>query len=398
MATQRVRRNRILFSTTRASQKLLEILMRITDEIKSSESDDNFEEGLLIEKIRRIRGKQQKPVRIAGYVENVIPRYTTKQFRHHFRMLPEMFEILENRLGQLLLSNEPTRGRPIIPVRIQLLSTIWLLATPDSFRSVSEKFDLGKSSLNACVRRVVKALNSIANEIIKWPIGLELASSKEKFMHLGQTPLPGMIGAIDGSYIFIKKPDIEEVAIHYKCRKLQYAVVLQAICDTDLAFIDCFTGYPGSRSSQKSPRFFPEDEFIVGDKAYPCLTWCIPPFRNNGRLTQNQKIFNRVISQKRQVIERAFALLKGRFRRLKFLDMSRLDLIPFFIMAACVLHNICLKGIDNDIGEFIEEGWEPYEGEDNDDIVNPEYNDRRDEFDDGEIKQNYLCLRVAGRQ
>lgn len=324
-------------------------------------------------------------------------------------MLPELFEILENRVGQLL-TNE-TCGRPMISVRVQLLSTIWLLATPDSFRSVSEKFDLAKSSLNDSVRRVVKALNSIANEIIKWPTGEKLIASKEKFRCLGEIPIAGIIGAIDGCYIFIKKPELEETAIHYKSRKLQYAVVLQAICDADLHFIDCFTGYPGSvgdyrifRNSdiyrdvnRNFPAFFPDDEFIIGDKAYPVLTWCIPPFRNNGRLTRNQKTFNRVISQKRQVIERAFALLKGRFRRLKFLDMSRLDLIPFFIMAACVLHNICLEGIDDDIMEFIEEGREPYDEENNDDDINdPEQIDRH-ELINGEMKRNNICLRVAER-
>ncbi|XP_032668363.1 protein ALP1-like [Odontomachus brunneus] len=202
----------------------------------------------------------------------------------------------------------------------------------------------------------------------------------------------------------------QEFAVHYKCRKLQYAIVLQAICDADLLFLDCFAGYPGSvgdyrifRNSdiykevrRNIPPFFPKDEYIIGDKAYPVLTWCIPPFRDNERLTQ--KKFNLVISQKRQTIERAFALLKGRFRRLKFLDMSRLDLIPFFIIAAYVLYNICLESIDDDIEGFVEEGREPYEEENEDNRDDPEYNDREYNFGDGEIKRNYLCLRVAGRQ
>lgn len=84
--------------------------------------------------------------------------------------------------------------------------------------------------------------------------------------------------------------------------------MLQAISDTDLVFIGAFTGYPGSVGSvgdrifrnselykevqQDLHVFFPDDEFIVGDKAYPILTWCIPPFRDNGRLTQV-----RIISQ-----------------------------------------------------------------------------------------------------
>lgn len=76
-------------------------------------------------------------------------------------------------------------------------------------RSVSEKFDLGKSSLNDCVRRVVQALNSIGNEVIRWPMGQKLTTSKEKFMLIGEHPMPGVVGSIDGCYIFIKKPNSE---------------------------------------------------------------------------------------------------------------------------------------------------------------------------------------------
>jgi len=59
------------------------------------------------------------------------------------------------------------------------------------------------------VRRVVQILNNIASDIIRWLIGLKLTASKEKFMHLGKTSMPNVIGAIDGSFIFIKKPNFE---------------------------------------------------------------------------------------------------------------------------------------------------------------------------------------------
>ena len=56
-----------------------------------------------------------------------------------------------------------------------------------------------------------------------------------------------------------------------------------------------------------------------------------------------------------KVIERAFALLFGRFRRLQDLNMSRTDLIPYTTMACCVLHNVCLAN-DEMLEEYIEEG------------------------------------------
>jgi hypothetical protein len=50
--------------------------------------------------------------------------------------------------------------------------------------------------------------------------------------------------------------------------------------------------------------------------------------------------------------------LKGRFRRLKYIDMNRTDLIPETILAACVLHNICLLHNDDLIDQYINEGRE----------------------------------------
>ncbi|TGZ37457.1 Nuclease harbi1 [Temnothorax longispinosus] len=91
------------------------------------------------------------------------------------------------------------------------------------------------------------------------------------------------------------------------------------------------------------------------DKAYPVLSWCIPPYINKGNLTEVHINFNRELSKMRQVVERAFVLLKGKFRRLKYLHMSVADLIPHVILAGCVLHNICLEGC-NDRVDFIEEG------------------------------------------
>ncbi|GAB1865882.1 Nuclease harbi1 [Camponotus japonicus] len=132
MAGHKVRRNLTLSIVLMCNYKLLQILRNIVIEVENESDDHNLEETFLSRNIDRIRGKQQKPARITGYVENVIPHYTTQQF-HHFRMKPDVFEILENRLGRLLFDMEKF-GHPMTPVHIQLLLTIWLLSTPDSFR------------------------------------------------------------------------------------------------------------------------------------------------------------------------------------------------------------------------------------------------------------------------
>jgi len=36
--------------------------------------------------------------------------------------------------------------------------------------------------------------------------------------------------------------------------------------------------------------FFPNNEFIIGDKAYPILSWCLAPYINTGNLTEVRSI------------------------------------------------------------------------------------------------------------
>lgn len=95
---------------------------------------------------------------------------------------------------------------------------------------------------------------------------------------------------------------------------------------------------------------FPEGTHLLGDKAYPCLPSLIVPYKDNGHLTQAQRNFNYHLSVPRSTIERAFALLKKRFRCMKFLDVRSIAFIPIYILACCTLHNICI--LQNDILDY----------------------------------------------
>lgn len=97
----------------------------------------------------------------------------------------------------------------------------------------------------------------------------------------------------------------------------------------------------------------------------------------------------------RQIIERAFALLKGRFRRLKYLHMSCIDLIPYVILACCVLHNICLEGCEDDIDDFICDGME--DNIDNNDVIDVEgvIPERLPNDERGLLLRDYLTALVA---
>ncbi|XP_044759780.1 protein ALP1-like [Coccinella septempunctata] len=339
----------------------VEIIMASWEVLTMSEEESSSDEEILSVVSANSRG--QKPVRIVNYLFHSIPNFTAEQFRMHFRMTVSTFDKVLGAVGPSL-KNIHSDGRHTVEPKKQLLSVIWLLATPDSFRSVNERFDLAKSTLFNCFFRVIHVLNMIAPTIIKWPSGPYAAEVKEGFSRTG---LDSCLGIVDGSYITIKAPRTHPEV--YVCRKKFHAITLQAICDHTLKFTDCFAGYPASvndyrifknsdiyKSLIENPlQYFPNNEYIIGDKAYPAKQWCISPYINRGDLCQVQINFNTQLSRVRQCIERSFALLKGRFRRLKYLDMNRIDLIPATILACCVLHNICIS--DEDVSkEMIEEG------------------------------------------
>ena len=83
----------------------------------------------------------------------------------------------------------------------------------------------------------------------------------------------------------------------------------------------------------------------------------ITPFKDNGRLTPPKRHFNRVISSARQVVERSIGHLKGRFRHLRDIYSYDIGEVCKLIMAACVLHNLCVI-CDGEIAEFFNENIE----------------------------------------
>ena len=92
--------------------------------------------------------------------------------------------------------------------------------------------------------------------------------------------------------------------------------------------------------------------FLIGDGAYPANTWLLKPFPNNLNLSQEQNKFNRFLSSAKVPVERAFGILKARWRFLLNCLDHNIENLSDVIISCCVLNNICqMKGdsyTDND--------------------------------------------------
>lgn len=199
-------------------------------------------------------------------------------------------------------------------------------------------------------------MHCLAPRFICWPKGEAVNRTIENFAK--SRNFPNVIGALDGSFIKIRAPKIDPAS--YICRKQFHAIHLQAVCDARSIFTHCYAGNVGSvhdaRVFRNSPlahyiempnEYFPLDSHIIADAAYPIHSHVMVPFRDNGHLTARQKNYNYCLSSTRMAIERAFGLLKVRFRiLLDCLPLLDITKIPQVILACCVLHNICTSRND----------------------------------------------------
>lgn len=175
----------------------------------------------------------------------------------------------------------------------------------------------------------------------------------------------GVIGAIDGSHISVKVPSSEQDS--YTNRKMTKSIIIQAICTSNKIFTNVCIGYPvrvhDARVLKNSEIFkilqnegpsslFYDKYYVLGDSAYPNLTCLITPYKNYGNLSARKKKWNYFHSQTKVDIELSFGLLKGRWRRLLFLNVTNISKAPNIILACCVLHNFCLVN-DDELDEFV---------------------------------------------
>ena len=164
---------------------------------------------------------------------------------------------------------------------------------------------------------------------------------------------------MDGCHIQIPKPHVENPNA-YLNRKQFYSLLLTAFCDSKRRFCNIHAGLPGSWHDARAFRhtavatalaenphaLLPAGTHIIGDSAYPLLPQLLKTYRDNGHLTARQKHFNRRLHSARVIIEHAFGLLKGKFRRLRYLQMGSVQRASAAVMAFCILHNICIVAED----------------------------------------------------
>ena len=319
-----------------------------------------------------------KPRSTCWFEEYLFNIYTPDMFYDILRMRRRTFDKLVDGLRPFI-QGQHTHWRQPIGVEKKVVVTLFKLMHGVAIPLVADKAALGKSTVGEILRQVCSAICNNFGHLIAWPTGRRLARTAAAFE--SKQWLPNCIGAIDGSHIYISSPSNTIVAADHRNRNKSFSILLQGVVDSKCYFTSINTGPPGSLHDSahfKStelyrrveegtmggfhddplswPAGLPFPPYIVADRGYPLLSWCITPFKMGpmgAPLSSEETWFNRKHSSTRMSVERAFGILKARFKEIGTKSSMKLEFLPTVVHCCCILHNILLASKDRTLDQIL---------------------------------------------
>ncbi|XP_073020977.1 uncharacterized protein [Primulina eburnea] len=183
----------------------------------------------------------------------------------------------------------------------------------------------------------------------------------------------GCVGALDGTYINVNVPISDKGK--YRTRKGTIAINVLGVCNRDMNFIYALCGWKGSAADARVLRDaltrsdglkVDRGSYYLCDNGYANVQGFLTPYRrvpyhrdawgNRTTAPQNYKeLFNWRHSKARNVIERAFGLLKQRWAILRSPSFYPLKTQNRIIMACILLHNFIRSQMPANVVDDIEE-------------------------------------------
>ena len=311
-------------------------------------------------KERKVRGENLQ--RDKSWWESGYLNWQENEFKTRLRVSRETFEYILNVI-EPHIAKIPTNLNPSpTSADRQLASTLYRLAHGCSYSTISDLFGISISAAAKIFNKVVRVLVLLLyDEYVKIPSSDQDWECQLKgFIENYEFPC---VGAWDGFHVYISSK-----LKHFYSFKKRYTMSSLGLVGYNKSFLYAAVGAPGSTHDArmlKSTRLYKSiisggvvpDRTInlensgaiplvtVGDSAFPRHPWLIKAYNKETEDPQ-QKYFNKKLRSARVVTENAYGMLKGRWRILYKKTECRMFNLKYIIMAAIMLHNLCISRND----------------------------------------------------
>ncbi|CAD6948550.1 unnamed protein product [Tilletia controversa] len=173
-----------------------------------------------------------------------------------------------------------------------------------------------------------------------------------------------VLGAVDGVHVAAHPSAVD--ATRFRNRKAGLTFNVLAACGFDLSFHYILTGWEGSaadshvfHAARTSTWLIPKGRTYLADAGFPLCVELLTPYRNtryhlnewgdgSETVTNKEELYNRRHSGLRSVIERAFGIMKARFKVLRTGSQFDLKVQAAVFPALAVVHNMLISDDPDD--------------------------------------------------
>ena len=293
--------------------------------------------------------------------------FSDRQFFTYTRLTKEKFQLLLEIVAPHL---PPSKHSPAARLAVFLYK--FAHSTIDAVSG--DLFGMPSGSVNLYFHQVCNVFHDHIRPLYLPREELVLADVLDAWSAVPDAP-PGLLGVIDGTECHFCRPG-DDTNAHYNFKHNEYTVGTQALVKPDLTFWSISTGHTGTRNDAGKwncsllGRSFIHQQgdiynayaalpninlptgqrirpWILGDGGYACKEYMVIPYAGH---IQDYSGFNKWLSSHRQIVERAFGVLKKRWSLIcsgmeyDFRAASKL------IEIAVILHNFCMiEGVPVDV-------------------------------------------------
>ena len=270
------------------------------------------------------------------------------QFYRTFRMTRIRFNLLLNYIKNKwvsvfgkhsLVCLKRQKGNAI---RKKLAIALHFFSMESGVRPTAQQFGVSVASVWLTVKHISRVILKNKLDFIYKRTDFEvIADEFEKI-----AGFPNVYAAVDGSHILRNRP--ENFTGWYN-RKGVPSYNIQGVVDAKCRFMSlsirhgCCSDkklWNDSNFGRKIQDFLPWDKHVLGDSIYTLRPWLLTPYSHETS-DRTERRYNYRHSCTRIVVERAFGILKGRWRCLKHLKSHDKDTGADIIETCVCLHNFC---------------------------------------------------------
>ncbi|KAJ1695569.1 hypothetical protein LUZ63_012267 [Rhynchospora breviuscula] len=254
-----------------------------------------------------------------------------------------------------------------------------------TMRKLTEDFQHSEETVWRCIRKVLHCVLLMKSDYIKLPAADAPVHPRVKQPQF--LPFKDALGAIDGTHINAFPESDEAFKERWRNRKGNMTQNVMAVVDFNGYFLYVVAGWEGSahdnlilRRAIERGFTVPPGRYYLVDGGYANTPQFISPYRGKTyhlaqfrtRSRQNrydcaQELFNHRHAQLRNIVEKTFGILKGRFKICKEMHNYKYDVQTGLIIACCVLHNFIKRHQQENLDDDDDDDESDTDKSDNDD-------------------------------